>query len=778
MRTPPTSKQSNTPLHLSGNLHVTGQSRFIGEMLPSPQCLALKPVPSQYAHAKIRSIDASAAQSIPGVIAILTHRDIPGENMIGHVLLDEPLFPVDEVQYIGQPIALVVAETARIAELAASKVNVEYENLHPVLTTAEAIERDLLYVPARHVLRGNIEEGFAAADHILEDELHLAGQEHFYLETQRCIAIPGENGEIVLQSATQSTSEVQEICAKVLGKHSKDITIEVPRLGGGFGGKERTPVLWSCLTALAAAVTGKPTELILTRHEDMRWTGKRHPFDIRYRIGFTKSGKITAYEVELNANGGAYCDLSLAILDRAVLHADNCYFIPNVKITGRACRTNLPPNTAMRGFGAPQGIFAIESAITRIAEMLKIDPFTIRIMNSYSEGQTTPFGQQVHEAATVELLERLRTDAEYDRVTTEVNHFNLLHHDVKRGIGVMPTKFGISFTATFLNQGSALVWIYTDGSISLSHGGIEMGQELNTKVAQVVARELGVSLSRIRVETANTKRVGNASPTAASSGSDINGNAARIAAKILRDRLTDQAILLYREKWDVEVSPDEIVFEADTIYSRTAPEHILTFPEVVHYAYMNRIALGAHGYYRTPNLVFDRVAFHGSPFAYFVFGCALAVVELKLMDGTFRIVSTHIVHETGRSLNPEIDRGQIEGAFIQGMGWCTFEELAFHPVSGEYLAVSPSTYKIPTIKDLPETFIVDMVDCDREHASVYQSKAIGEPPLIYGEAVFFAIKDALSAAVNHSVPIQLSLPATPNAVLLAHEHAKKSINRK
>jgi len=562
------------------------------------------------------------------------------------------------------------------------------------------------------------------------------------------------------------------VAAKVLGLRSKDITVDVRRLGGAFGGKERAATIWACLAALACYKLRRPVELSLSRIEDMAWTGKRHPYLVRYKVGFDKEGRIKAYEVELNSNGGAYTDLSMAILERSMLHADNAYYLPNARIIGRACRTNLPPNTAFRGFGAPQGIFAIEYIMERIARKLGVDPLEVRKRNAYTEGQQTPYGQAVHETAVLEMFERLEKKAKYQELRNGVDQFNAKSRDLKRGIGVVPVKFGISFTSAFLNQGSALVLVYADGTVSLSHGGVEMGQEVNTKVAQVVARELGIALERIRVESSNTKRAANASPTAASTGSDLNGQAARNAAKQIKERLVPLAARMLAERSGRTYDATDIVFQDDLIFDAKQPEVKTSFPELVHQAYLERIDLSAHGFYATPGVYFDRQTGKGHPFYYYVWGCCLALVEVDVLTSSHRLLETYIVHETGKSLNPAIDRGQIEGAFIQGYGWCTMEEIRFDG-QGRYLAVTPCTYKIPTIRDLPEKFEIEMVQTERHGSSVYGSKAIGEPPFIYGMAAWFAIKDAVESLSGHRKEADLPHPpATPQAVLVAVEEMK------
>lgn len=754
--------------HLSGLLHVTGRSRFVVDE-PRPEGLCfLRVFPSPYARARILSLDTSEAEAAPGVLKVLTYQDIPGQNQIGHAALDEPLFPTEETAFYGQPLAVVAGETEEAAERGVGLIKARFQELEPVLTIEQALEKGQLYAPERRIERGEVDKAFGESEHVIETTIETGSQEHLYLETQACRAIPGEDGEVILYSATQSTAEVQEIAARVLGVDSKDVTVDVRRLGGAFGGKERAATIWACLAALACYKLRRPVELSLTRHEDMAWTGKRHPYSTKYKIGFDKTGRILAYSVELNSNGGAYTDLSMAILERSMLHADNAYFIPNIRIIGRACRTNLPPNTAFRGFGAPQGIFAIEHAVEAMARKLGMDPLEIRKRNAYAQNQTTPYGQPVPEAVGGELLERLSKNANYSELKRKVADFNSANREIKRGIGIVPVKFGISFTSAFLNQGSALVLVYSDGTVSLSHGGVEMGQEVNTKVALAAAKELGVELKRIRVETSSTKRTANASPTAASTGSDINGNAAREAARQIRERLAPMAAVMLSEKTGGGYDAMGLVFKDGRVFSKERPDISITFPELAHRAYMERVDLCAHGFYATPGVYFDRATGQGKPFHYFVFGCCLAVAEVDTLTGASRLIEAHIVHESAKSLNQDIDRGQIEGAFIQGYGWCTMEEIRYD-AKGRYLAVTPSTYKIPTIRDLPETLRVEMVEAERKHASVFGSKAVGEPPFIYGMAAWFAIKDAVEALSGHSHEVDLKHPATPESILEAVE---------
>ncbi|MBW6515933.1 MAG: molybdopterin-dependent oxidoreductase [Candidatus Cloacimonetes bacterium] len=758
------------PWHISGKLHITGNSRFIGEE-PKPEgILSAKLLFSPVAHAQINKLDISPALAMKDITTVLTAKDIPGKNKLGHLFDDEPLLTVEEITYVGQPLAIVLSSYPNVAAEGTKQIILKYKELKPLLSIRDAEENKSWYVPERVFENGDLNKGFKDSAFILEGETETSTHEHFYFETQRCIAVPGEGEQMTVYSATQSTMEVQEAVAKVLGTAVHNVIVDVMRLGGAFGGKESRATIFACLTALAAKITGKPVELKLSRKEDFLYTGKRHPFWSRYKVGFDELGCINSYDVELVSNGGAYTDLSIAILQRAMFHAENAYYIPNVRIRGRACRTNLPPNTAFRGFGAPQGIYVIESVIERIAYTLKKDPMEIRRLNSYQSGQITPYGQEVQESDMVKLFDRLIEKSNYEQLKKETIDFNKKNDRKKRGLAVVPVKFGISFTSPVLNQGSALVWIYIDGTVSVTTGGVEMGQEVNTKVAAVVSRVLGISRDNIRVESSNTQRVGNASPTAASTGSDINGNAARIACEELLSRLLPLAAELLEAKNSVKPAPGSIVFEDDKVFDKKFPLFVLSFPELIQQAYDRRIALGAYGYYKTPGIWFDKDKNKGNPFYYYVYGCALVRVEIDLMTGENKLLEVYIIHQNGKSLHIDVDRGQTIGAFMQSYGWCTIEEMPWDD-KGHYLASTVSTYKIPCIRDLPEKLEVELIESENEYASVLGSKAVGEPPYIYGEAAHFAIKNALQSMSEEE--ISLPFPATPEAVLMTIEKIKK-----
>ncbi|MDY0152801.1 MAG: molybdopterin-dependent oxidoreductase [Candidatus Cloacimonas sp.] len=747
--------------HLSGALHLTGKSHFIGDEAPLAGMLHTKFLFSPVAHAQLMLLDTSAASAYPGVFKVLSAADIPHNNQIGHVIKDEPLFPESTIMYAWQPLAMVLAENELVAEAAVKLIKLEYKELKPIYDPLEADAKGEWYVPERKIERGNAKEAIQQAKHVLSGITHSSGQEHFYMETQRTRAIPFEDSRIMLHCATQSTMEVQEVVSHLLGIPAHDVVVEVPRLGGAFGGKERAATIWACFAALGAFITKRAVQVLLNRDEDMHVTGKRHPFVSIWKVGYDAEGKISAYDIKLLANGGAYADLSVAILERAMFHADNSYNIPNIAIRGRACRTNLPPNTAYRGFGAPQGIFVIESIIEDIARHLQLDPLAVRKLNAYQNGDIAPYGQEIKECQITDILGKLATNADYTALKAEIAEFNSNNKHHKRGLGIVPVKFGISFTTALLNQGSALIWVYIDGSVSVSTGGVEMGQELSTKMAVVVSRVLGISLQNIRVESSNTQRVGNASPTAASTGSDINGNAARIAAEKIRENLREPASRLLTSQYGVAFSSQDLIFANGIVYPVANPEQHIAFKDLISFAYVERIPLAAYGYYRTPDLFFDRELGQGHPFHYFVYGAALAEVELNCRLGEHVLRKLYIVHENGQSLNPEIDLGQITGAAIQCVGWCTMEDLVWDS-KGRYTSANPSTYKIPGIRDLPEVFEVEVLPSLSSEASVFGSKATGEPPFIYGLAVFFA----LQAAVREQNPqASLKFPATPESLL-------------
>ena len=758
--------------HLSGKLHVKGISTFVENIaMQAKNCLYAYPVVSSKAKAKILNIDTQVTKGNSNFVKLITAEDIPGDNNIAHGNGDDqPVLAESNVNYVGEPIAIVVAKTLEDAIFLSRKIKVDYEELTPILRVEDAVNAESQYGPTRLFQRFDPCEN----DNIREltGNLTIGAQEHFYFETQRCFVNPEENGYFTVYSSTQAVSEVQEICAKLLGVSSNYITVDVRRLGGAFGGKEAQATLWAGITSLASYVCKAPVYLALERKDDISWTGKRHEFVNSYTIKYNDRGDLLDYDLDLKANGGAYIDLSFAILERALLHADSGYYIPRMNVTGTAYRTNLPSNTAFRGFGAPQSIITTELALERVGYSLGMDLMEIRMKNVYKVGQTTQYGMEVKEALGLEMLKELEDISHYHQLKREVKAFNANHKFKKKGIGIVTGKFGISFTATFLNQGSALIWIYSDGSISLSHGGIEMGQQLYTKVASIVCETLGISIDNVRSESTNTKRVGNSSPTAASSGSDLNGNAARQASENLKGRLAEASLQFFKEKYNLTVDIEDVLFQNNLVFPKENQEKSLTFKELAHYAYMNRVDLGQHSFYKTPVIEFDKTSNKGTPFYYFVYGASLIVSEVDLLTGSYKFNSIYVVHDNGIPLNAEIDKGQIYGALVQGLGYCTMEEVKYNE-KGESMANTPSTYKIPTMSDVCSNFLVKQVNKVRSQASVLGSKAVGEPPFLYGLAGWFSIMNALSFVTKSPEMINLKMPATPEAVLLAIEEIKK-----
>ncbi len=758
--------------HLSGKLHVTGKSKFVENLaFQAKDCLYAYPVVSSKAKAKILAIDAEIVKQNPKFKSLITYKDIPGENNTAHGNGDnQPVLAEDQVNYIGEPIAIVVATSLEDAISLSRKIKIKYEEMTPVLSIKEAVKAKSEYAPTSIFNRVDAYDKRDVRE--LKGTLTIGGQEHFYFETQRCFVEPEENGYFTVYSSTQAVSEVQEVCARLLGLSSNYITVDVRRLGGAFGGKEAQATLWAGVATIASYVCKKPVYLALERKDDISWTGKRHEFVNSFSIKYNKQGYLLDYNLDLKANGGAYIDLSFAILERALLHSDSGYYIPEMKISGTAYRTNLPPNTAFRGFGAPQSIMTTELALERVAYSLNMDLLEIRKRNVYKVGQTTQYEMVVNEALGLEMLEELEDISDYHKLKKDVAEFNKTHKFSKKGIGIVTGKFGISFTATFLNQGSALIWIYSDGSISLSHGGIEMGQQIYTKIASIVCQCLGITMDNVRSESTNTKRVANSSPTAASSGTDLNGNAAKQACEKLKARLTEVSLKLFKDKFDILVELDDVIFEDNLVFSAKYPHKVITFKELAHFAYMNRVDLGEHSFYKTPKISFDKKNNKGNPFYYFVYGASLMVSEVDILTGSYKIDSIYIVHDNGVPLNADIDKGQIYGATVQGLGYCTMEEVRYN-AKGESMANTPSTYKIPTMSDVCSNFVVKQVDKKRSQASVLGSKAVGEPPFLYGLAGWFSIMNALSFVTKSPELIDLKMPATPEAVLLAIEEIKK-----
>jgi xanthine dehydrogenase large subunit len=764
------SKVGQPKSHESAAWHVSGRAAYTDDQRQPTGMLSLYPVLSQHARARILGIDTTGAYQVEGVVTVLTAEDIPGENDTGTIVHDEPLIPVEEVSYWGQPVVWVVAESEDAAREGARKVSVEYELLAPVLTIKEAIAADSFLTITTLMRRGEPEMAFAAAEHQLEGEVEMNGQDHFYLETQTSWVIPDSEGGYQVYSSTQHPTETQIIVGRVLGIPGNRVTVTCLRMGGAFGGKESQANPYAAAAALAAYKTKRPVRVRLRRHEDMILTGKRHGFLGRYKVGFSSEGKLLTLEAELYADGGWSLDLSPPVLSRAMVHIDNAYYIPHIEVRGRIAKTNKTSSTAFRGFGGPQGMIVIEDILDHIARTLNLPPHVVRERNFYhgaGETNTTPYGQEIFDNRIARVWNEVKSNANFDERLTEINQFNQSNDYRKRGLGLTPVKFGISFNKTIYNQAGALILVYTDGSILLNHGGTEMGQGLHTKMLQVAATALGVSIERFRMSPTSTDKVPNTSATAASSGSDLNGQAVKDACEKIKSRLA--AIAANMLKLD---APGEVVFEDDLIYFRNHPRARVSFVEAVKEAYQNRISLSATGYYRTPDIHWNPNTNTGRPFYYFAYGAAVSEVEVDGFTGTFKLRQVDIVHDAGSSLNPLVDLGQIEGGFVQGMGWLTMEELVWDN-RGQLRTYSPSTYKIPTISEVPERFNIHLLERAAQEGVIYGSKAVGEPPLMLAISVREAIRAAI-AAFGNSDYVPLTLPATPEATLMAIERARSS----
>ena len=751
--------------HDSAVAHVTGAARYLDDVPVVPGTLEAALVLSPHAHARIRRVDLSAARAAPGVVAAITAADIPGKNDIAPMRSDEPALAADVAEYDGQPVAAIAATTLDRARAAAKLVAIDYEPLAPVLTIEEAMARESYVSPPQIMVRGEVEEALARAPHRLAGELRCGGQDHFYLEGQIALATPGEASDIHVWSSTQHPTEVQRGVAHLLGLPFNAVTVEVRRMGGAFGGKESQATIIAGIAAVLAWKARRPVKLRLPRDDDMRATGKRHPFLIRYEVGFDPDGNILALDLTLAADGGNVADHTPAVLTRALCHADNCYFLPNVRLRGLPCKTNTVSNTAFRGYGGPQAMLAIETVIEAIARRLGLPVHIVRRRNFYGIGRNdvTPYGMTVEDNIIERVVDELDRSVGLAAWRRDIVNFNALSPVVKKGLATMPVKFGISFNRPALNQAGALVHVYTDGSVVLNHGGTEMGQGLFVKVAQVVAEVFAIDLDHIRVSATSTAKVPNTSPTAASSGSDLNGMAALNACQQIKARMTEVAADHFA------VPTDEIVFDSNRIY---AGNRSLSFAELAALSWEKRVSLSAAGFYRTPEIHWDFATNTGRPFYYFVYGAAAAEVAIDTLTGESRVLRAELIQDCGRSLNPAIDLGQIEGAFVQGMGWLTTEELWWDG-EGRLRTHGPSTYKIPGSRDLPPIFNARLLeDAPNRAATIFRSKAIGEPPLMLAISVWLAIRDAIASLADHRLAPRLDAPATPERVLAAIEELR------
>ncbi|MGI9422259.1 MAG: xanthine dehydrogenase molybdopterin binding subunit [Hyphomicrobiaceae bacterium] len=750
--------------HDSAHKHVSGEAIYVDD-LPEPRdLLHVHIAQSRVAHAIIKSMDLSKVAAAEGVVAVFTAADIPGHNDVSPIAGDDPMFTDSVISYWGQALFAVAAETPETARRAAQLAVIEVEEEPPILTIDEAMSAKSWLEDPYTMARGDAAGAIASAPHQLSGRIHIGGQEHFYLEGQAAMAQPGEDEDVTVHASTQHPTEIQHKVAHVLGVANHAVTVEVRRMGGAFGGKESQGNLPACTAALVAKSTGRPAKVVYDRDDDMMITGKRHDFRIDYRVGFDSDGRILGVEFDQALRCGMSWDLSEPIADRAMFHADNCYYLPHARITSYRCKTNTQSNTAFRGFGGPQGMVGIERVVDHIAHHLGKDPLAVRQANFYdhadianSERRLTPYNMPVDDCIIQDIVTELLETSDYHARRTEIDTWNASHSVLKRGIALTPVRFGISFTKTFLNQAGALLHVYNDGSIGLNHGGTEMGQGLFTKVAQVVAEEFQVDIGRVKITATTTAKVPNTSATAASSGADLNGMAAANAARTIKERLTAFLAEQYQaDQASVQFRPGRIA----------VGETEIAFDDVIQQAYMARVPLSATGFYATPKISWDKAEVKGRPFFYFAYGAAVTEAAVDVLTGEYRLLRADVIHDVGKSLNPVIDLGQIEGGYVQGAGWLTTEELIWD-AAGRLATHAPSTYKIPACSDRPVTMNVNIFDRGRnKEESIYRSKAVGEPPLMLGISAFLAISHAIAGINGHATYPALDAPATPERVLM------------
>ena len=745
--------------HESAALHVLGQATYTDDIAEVQGTLHAALGLSSKAHARIVSVDLALVRASAGVAAVFTVLDIPGTNDCGPIIHDDPILADGLVMYVGQPIFIVVADTHDNARRAARLGKVTYDELPAILTPQAARAAGSYVLPPMKLVRGDYQGAFEKAPHSVKGELYVGGQEQFYLEGQISYAIPQEDKGMLVLCSTQHPSEMQHVVAHALGVHSHNIVVQCRRMGGGFGGKESQSALWAAASASSAALLGRAVKLRADRDDDMLVTGKRHCFHYEYEVGYDDSGKILAAKVDMVSRAGYSADLSGPVATRAVCHFDNTYYLSHVDIRAACGKTNTQSNTAFRGFGGPQGAIAIEYIIDEIARNLGRDALDIRRLNFYGRDtdNVTPYGQVIVDNVIHELSAELEASSDYRARRAAIAAYNDASPVLKKGLALTPVKFGIAFNVTHLNQAGALVHVYVDGSILVNHGGTEMGQGINTKVMQVVAHELGVDMAHVRATATDTSKVANTSATAASTGADLNGKAAQDAARQIRARLAAYAVALYGG------DQAAVLFAADVVHVNG---HEVPFPVLVQKAYLARVQLWSDGFYATPNLHWDPKTMNGHPFSYFAYGAAVAEVVVDTLTGEWKLLRADVLYDAGKSLNPAIDIGQVEGAFIQGMGWLTTEELWWNP-AGKLMTHAPSTYKIPGVSDCPEEFRVRLFENSNVEDSIHRSKAVGEPPLLLPFSVFFAIRDAVSSVGGHKVNPPLNAPATSEAILNA-----------
>jgi xanthine dehydrogenase large subunit len=745
--------------HDSAHLHVAGEAAYVDDIVEPRGTLHAALGKSGQPHARILRLDLAAVRASQGVVAVATGADIPGVNDVGPVIHDEPILADKLVQYVGQPIFAVAATSVNAARRAALRASIEYAELPAVLTIDEALAAQSFVLPTERLARGDAAAAIRAAPHRLSGRFRCGGQDHFYLEGQISLAIPREDGGMLVHCSTQHPGEIQLQVAHALGIRAHRVSVECRRMGGAFGGKETQAGLYACVAAILARCTGRAVKMRVDRDDDMIQTGKRHAFRYDYEVGFGEDGRISGLDLALASRCGFSADLSGPVNDRAMFHVDNCYFLEHLALTSYRCKTNTVSETAFRGFGGPQGMFAIEYILDEIARCLQLDPLEVRRANFYGDAprDETPYRMKVEDNVMPELSAQLAERSRYRERRAGIAAWNRTSPVLKRGIALTPVKFGISFTATHYNQAGALVQLYTDGTVLLNHGGTEMGQGLYTKVAQVVAHELGVTLDRVRVSAADTSKVPNASATAASSGSDMNGMAAASAARTIRERLATLAAAHFG------VAAHEIGFADNVVHAGTRE---LPLSDLTLMAHRARVSLSATGFYATPKIHYDRKTFTGRPFFYFAYGAAVSEVVIDTLTGENRVIAVDVLHDVGASLNPALDRGQLEGGFLQGVGWLTMEELWWNE-RGELQTHSPSTYKIPACRDWPERFEFGWFGEPNREETIHRSKAIGEPPLMLALSVFHALRDAVASVAEYRLSPKLDAPATNEAILFA-----------
>lgn len=738
--------------------HVRGESIYLDDIPVQQGTLYALAFDAPVAHAKLNGVDVSKAEALPGVERILLAKDIPGENQIGGIFPDEPLFAEDEIHFWGMPVGLILAESEYIARKARKLISYDYEALPVITDPVDAKEKNSLIFPPRTFKLGDIDRAWDQCEYVFEGNSHTNGQEQLYIETQGCYAYPTEHGSVRVSSSTQGPTQVQKGIARVLGLSMNKVEVDVTRLGGGFGGKEDQATAWAVMAALAAFLLKRPVKYALHRMDDMRMTGKRHPYKSDYKIGLDKDFKIVAYEATFHQNAGASADLSPAVMERTLFHATNSYFVPNVNVTAYSCKTHLPPNTAFRGFGGPQGMFVIEAAIAHAANELGVSPRKIQEANLLQEGDEFSYGQIAEKVLAKKSWDTALKKYEIEQSEKEVADFNAKNTLKKKGLAIMPICFGISFTNTPMNHARALVHIYQDGSVGVSTGAVEMGQGVNTKMVQVAAMAFGIDPAKVKLESTNTTRVANTSPTAASAGADLNGRALENACNTLFERLVKCAAKHLNVDYKQVYLKDEFVWV-------DGKKTDMSWNQLVQTAFLDRVQLSEKGHYATPVIHFDKTIEKGHPFAYHVYGTSIFTVTLDCVRGTYEFDSVKVVHDYGKSMNHYVDNGQIEGGIVQGLGWMTMEEIAYGD-DGRLLSNALSTYKIPDIYSVPKEILIEHLDTEGHELAIKKSKAVGEPPLMYSIGGYFAIQNAVKA-FNPKYKLKFDAPFTHEKVLMA-----------